>query len=101
MLVYIGALNIDEQTLVNSISFVFQDSHLLKTSIYENIRMAKKDTTKEEVLNALHLAQWDDIIDKLPEGINSVIGSKETYLSGGGHCKSLFKKCSYYSIRCR
>lgn len=68
---------------METISFVFQNSKLLKTSIYENVRMAKPEATKQEILQALHLAQCDDIIEKLPDGINTVIGSKGTYLSGG------------------
>ena len=68
---------------MNTVSYVFQDSKLLKTSIYENVRMAKPNATKEEIMEALHLAQCDDIIEKLPDGINTIIGSKGTYLSGG------------------
>ena len=68
---------------MDTVSYVFQNSKLLKTSIYENVRMAKPDATKEEIMEALHLAQCDDIIAKLPDGINTIIGSKGTYLSGG------------------
>lgn len=75
--------NIKKEDLMNTVSYVFQDSKLLKTSIYENVRMAKLNATKEEVMEALHLAQCDDIIEKLPDGINTIIGSKGTYLSGG------------------
>lgn len=74
---------IGKQELMNRISFVFQDSHLLKTTILENVRMGRKQATREEVLEALHKAQCDDIIEKLPDGIDTVIGSKGTYLSGG------------------
>ena len=52
-------------------------------SIFENVRMGKKDATREEVLEALKNAQCEDIIEKLPDGIDTVIGSKGTYLSGG------------------
>ena len=65
------------------VSFVFQDSRLLKMSIYENVRMGKKNATREEVVKALKNAQCEDIIAKLPDGIDTVIGSKGTYLSGG------------------
>ena len=65
------------------VSFVFQDSKLLKMSIYDNVRMGKKDATREEVLEALKNAQCQDIIDKLPNGIDTVIGSQGTYVSGG------------------
>ncbi len=69
--------------LMKLISFVFQDSKLIKTSILENVRLAKPEATETEVLAALEKAQCIDIINKLPNGINTVIGSKGTYLSGG------------------
>ena len=75
--------NIKKEELMNTVSYVFQNSKLLKTSIYENVRMAKPDATKEEVMEALHLAQCDDIIEKLPDGIDTQIGSKGVYFSGG------------------
>lgn len=84
--ILIGNVNIKDipkEQLMETISFVFQNSKLLKTSIYENVRMAKPEATKQEILQALHLAGCDDIIEKLPDGINTVIGSKGTYLSGG------------------
>lgn len=74
---------IDQRVLMDRVSFVFQDSRLLKISIFENVRMGKKDATREEVLEALRNAQCEDIIEKLPNGIDTVIGSKGTYLSGG------------------
>lgn len=74
---------IDKRELMNRISFVFQDSRLLKTSILENVKMGKPHATREEVMEALHKAQCDDILAKLPEGIDTVIGTKGTYLSGG------------------
>ena len=60
------------------IAFVFQDSRILKMSIYENVRMGKKNATREEVVKALKNAQCEDIIAKLPDGIDTVIGSKGT-----------------------
>ena len=75
--------HIRKQDLMNRISFVFQDSRLLKTSILENVRLGRPDATREEVLEALHKAQCDDILAKLPQGIDTVIGTKGTYLSGG------------------
>ena len=75
--------NIDQKVLMDTVSFVFQDSRLLKMSIFENMRMGKKDATREEVMEALRNAQCEDIIEKLPNGINTVIGSKGIYLSGG------------------
>lgn len=84
--ILIGNVNvkdIEKKELMNTISFVFQNSKLLKTSIYENVKMAKPEATKVEVLHALHLAQCDDIIKKLPNGIDTIIGTKGVYLSGG------------------
>ncbi len=74
---------IEQKELMEAVSFVFQDSHLLKMSIYDNVRMGKKDATRQEVLDVLKNAQCEDIIEKLPDGIDTVIGSKGTYLSGG------------------
>ena len=74
---------IDPKELMDTVSFVFQDSRLLKMSVYDNVRMGKKDATREEVMKALQQAQCEDIIEKLPDGIDTVIGSKGTYLSGG------------------
>lgn len=75
--------HIRKQDLMNRISFVFQDSRLLKTSILENVRLGRPDASREEVLEALHRAQCDDILAKLPQGIDTFIGTKGTYLSGG------------------
>lgn len=74
---------IPSKQLMDMVSFVFQDSKLLKTSILENVRMGKKDATREEVMQALKEAQCEDIIAKLPDGIDTVIGSSGTYVSGG------------------
>ncbi|MBO5524165.1 MAG: ABC transporter ATP-binding protein [Roseburia sp.] len=75
--------NISKEELMNTVSFVFQDSKLLKTSILENVRMARPDATREEALKALHDAQCDDILEKLPEGVDTMVGAKGVYLSGG------------------
>ncbi len=74
---------ITQDKLMNYVSFVFQDSRLLKASILENVRLARPDASEAEVLAALEKAQCGDIIEKLPDGINTVIGTKGTYLSGG------------------
>lgn len=74
---------VSQKSLMDRVSFVFQDSRLIKTSILDNVRMAKPDASETEVLEALKKAQCMDIIDKLPEGIHTVIGEKGTYLSGG------------------
>lgn len=75
--------NIPQDELMRNVSFVFQDSRLLKTSIFENVRLARPDAGEADVVKALEAAQCMDIIDKLPNGIHTVIGEKGTYLSGG------------------
>ena len=75
--------NISHKTLNQSVAYVFQNSSLLKTSIFENVRLGKPEASRGEVLAALHEAQCDDIIAKFPQGIDTVIGSKGVYLSGG------------------
>lgn len=84
--VKIGGVNvkdISKDELMNTVAFVFQDSKLLKTSILENVRMAKPSASRNEVLRALHDAQCDDILEKLPNGADTVVGAKGVYLSGG------------------
>ena len=84
--VKIGGINvkdINSETLMNEVSYVFQDSRLLKMSILENIRMGRPDATDAEVMEALKNAQCMDIIEKFPDGVNTVIGSKGVYVSGG------------------
>ena len=75
--------DIPSRQLMDMVSFVFQDSKLLKMSIYDNVRMGKKDSTREEVMEALKNAQCEDIIAKLLKGVDTVIGSQGTYVSGG------------------
>ena len=75
--------DIPSAQLMNMVSFVFQDSKLLKMSIYDNVRMGKKDAAREEVMEALKNAQCEDIIAKLPNGVDTVIGTEGTYVSGG------------------
>lgn len=79
----VNVKNIRHEELMNTVSYVFQDSRLLKTSILENVRLGNPRASELEVLNALHKAQCDDIIAKLPDGIHTVIGTKGVYLSGG------------------
>lgn len=74
---------IDPKVLMDKVAFVFQSNRLFKQSILENVRASRPDATREEVLEALHAAQCDDIIVKLPEGIDTVYGTKNVYLSGG------------------
>ena len=72
-----------EDALVNNIAFVFQNAKLFKTSIFDNVKIARPSATRDEVLEALHLAQCDDILDKFKERENTIIGSKGVHLSGG------------------
>ena len=75
--------DIDHKVLMDNIAFVFQNVHLFKTSILENVRAAKPDASREEVMEALFAAQCGDIIASLPDGIDTKIGAAGTYLSGG------------------
>ena len=75
--------DIGKDELMNMVSYVFQDSRLLNRSIADNLRIAKPDATDAELAEALHAAQCDDIISRLPQGIDTVLGSEGTYLSGG------------------
>lgn len=79
----VNVKNIRKSELTETVSYVFQDSRLLKTSILENVRLSRSNATRGEVENVLHKAQCDDIIAKLPNGIDTVIGAKGVYLSGG------------------
>ena len=85
-IVKIGGVDVKEiakEELMDTVSFVFQNSRLIKASILENVRMGRPDATREEILAALHNAQCDDILEKLPQGVDTVIGAKGVYLSGG------------------
>lgn len=75
--------DIDKNELMDTVSFVFQNSHLIKDTILDNVRMGKPEATDEEVMAALKAAQCMDIIEKFPNGVNTVIGSQGIYLSGG------------------
>lgn len=75
--------NIDKQTLMSRIAFVFQSTKLFKDTLLENIRAARPEATDKEIMFAVESAQCKEIIDRLPEGINTVVGSGGTYLSGG------------------
>lgn len=75
--------DIPKEELMNTVSFVFQNSRLIKASILDNVRLGRPDATREEVLAALHNAQCDDILAKLPRGMDTVIGARGVYLSGG------------------
>ena len=75
--------DIPKEELMDTVSFVFQNSRLLKGSILDNVKLGRPDATEEEVLAALRTAQCMDIIAKFPEGVHTVIGTKGVYLSGG------------------
>ncbi len=75
--------NIAKNELMDTISFVFQNSRLIKASILDNVRMGKPDASESEVMRALNAAQCADIVEKLPQGIHTIIGTKGVYLSGG------------------
>ena len=82
----IGGVNvkdINKSELMDTVSFVFQNSRLIKGSILDNVRMGKPNATDGEVLAALSAAQCMDIIEKFPDGVRTVIGSQGVYLSGG------------------
>ena len=75
--------DIDPHELMDRVAFVFQNTRLFSPSILENVRAARPDATREQVLDALHAAQGDDILAKLPDGVDTKMGSDGTYLSGG------------------
>ena len=84
--VLIGGINVREiapEELMKYISFVFQNTKLFKTSLLENIKYGNPDATMEEVERAVDMAQCREIINKLPLGLNTKIGTEGTYLSGG------------------
>ena len=75
--------DIANDELMNTVSFVFQNSKLIKASIFDNVKMGKPDADRQEVLDALKAAQCMDIIEKFPDGVDTVIGTDGVYLSGG------------------
>ena len=84
--VSIGGVDVremDTDALMKQVAFVFQDTRLFKESLLENIRAARPEASREEVLSAARAAQCDDILEKLPQGLDTVVGTKGVYLSGG------------------
>ncbi len=84
--VEVGGVNVkdtDPHVLMSQVAFVFQNNRLFKTSILENVRIAKPTAGREDVEAALNAAQCRDILDKLPKGMDTIIGTEGTYLSGG------------------
>ena len=85
-IVSIGGVDVkemDTEDLMKQVAFVFQDTRLFKESLLENIRAARPHASREEVLSAAHAAQCDDILEKLPQGLDTVVGARGLYLSGG------------------
>lgn len=74
---------IPKEELMNTVSFVFQNSRLIKASVLDNVRMSRPDATREEVMHALESAQCMDIIEKLPDGVDTVVGTTGARFSGG------------------
>lgn len=84
--ILVGGANvrdIPKEELMNTVSFVFQNSRLLKGTLLDNVKLGKPNATEEEVLAALKAAQCMDIVEKFPDGLHTVIGTKGVYLSGG------------------
>lgn len=84
--VSIGGVNVkdmDPGQLMNTVSFVLQNSHLIKASILDNVRLGRPDASETQVMATLEQAQCMDIIEKFPQGVHTVIGSQGVYLSGG------------------
>ena len=84
--VAIGGINVRElntEDLMRKVAFVFQNTRLFKESLLENIRAARPEASRDEVLSAARAAQCDDILEKLPQGLDTVVGTKGIYLSGG------------------
>lgn len=75
--------HIAKHDLMEQIAFVFQNTRLFKDTLFENIRAAKPDATRDEVMKAADAAQCRDIIERLPNGLDTMVGSGGTYLSGG------------------
>ena len=84
--VLVGGVDVrdaDPHVLMDQVAFVFQNNRLFKTSILENVRVSRPAATRDEVRTALSAAQCDDILEKLPDGMDTAIGTEGTYLSGG------------------
>lgn len=84
--VLVGGVDVRQMSsrdLMEQVAFVFQDTRLFKASLLENIRAAKPSASRADALQAAHAAQCDDILEKLPQGIDTVVGTKGVYLSGG------------------
>lgn len=83
LVVGVNVKDMDKEALMKQIAFVFQSTKLFKDTLLENIRAARPEASREEVLRAAKAAQCDEIIDRLPEGLDTIVGNGGTYLSGG------------------
>ena len=84
--VLVGGVDVrdmDPHELMDQVAFVFQTNRLFRQSLADNVRAARPDATDEEVAAALHAAQCDDIVEKLPQGADTMLGASGAYLSGG------------------
>ncbi|PID73292.1 MAG: ABC transporter ATP-binding protein [Desulfobacterales bacterium] len=84
--ILIGGVDVksfSRKQLMETVSFVFQNTRLFRTSINENIRMGKENASPEAIEKAVTLSQSQEILDRLPDGIETVLGTEGTYLSGG------------------
>lgn len=79
----VNVKEIDQHVLMEQVAFVFQNTKLFKTSILENVKIANPNASDDDVMQALKAARCEDIIEKLPNGVNTIIGNEGTYLSGG------------------
>lgn len=80
---HVNVKNIDQHVLMDQVAFVFQNTKLFKTSIFNNVKIANPQASDEDVMKALRAARCEDIIEKLPDGVHTMIGKEGTYLSGG------------------
>lgn len=80
---HVNVKEIDQHVLMDQVAFVFQNTRLFKTSILENVKIANPNASNDDVMRALKAARCEDIIEKLPRGVDTVIGNEGTYLSGG------------------
>lgn len=80
---HVNVKDIDQHVLMDKVAFVFQNTKLFKTSILENVKISNPNASDKDVMYALKAARCEDIIEKLPNGIHTIIGSEGTYLSGG------------------
>ena len=89
----VNVRDMNTEDLMKQVAFVFQNTRLFKESLLENIRAARPEASREEVIAAAHAAQCDDILEKLPQGLDTVVGTKGIYLSGGEQQRISIARC--------